>query len=95
MFNYIKNRYKFFIPLFLLGFIIGFYAASSGQDAPVFLVSILSGIGSTFIIGNIFYYIYSEKMSAYGAYFRSFKNIAFVVVLFIVTLTFYRIITGN
>jgi len=95
MFNYFKNRYKYFIPFFILGFVIAFYAAISGQGARVFLGATLMGIGFALIIGNMFYYLHADKMSAYGAYFRSFKNIAFVVVLLIFISIIRAITVGN
>jgi len=95
MFNYFKNRYKYLIPFFILGFFSGFYVAKSGQDAPVSLVATLMGIGFALYIGNGVYYLHFEKMSAHGAYFRSFKNIAFIVVMFIFLSIIHEIIVRH
>jgi|GEM_PF-1578161 len=95
MYNYFKNRYKFFIPLFILGFFIGFYSFSSVPGAPVFLLATLVGIAVAATLGNGFYYMYIENADVNETQFRVLKYIAFVAVLFIVTLTFYRIIVGN
>jgi len=85
MFNYFKNRYKFFIPTFILGFFSPFLIENPLSLEEFIVLGIYLGICLTITAGNLFYYMIALKIYHRDAVFRSFKYIGIIILLAIIT----------